>query len=150
MGRSIIKTKKRKSSCNQRLKSSKIIQLDTSVFDPSLSASSKKRVNTELSGKKKNYNILLNFDILKLMISESKWPKCGNEVSLENDLKSKNGFCFYLTLQSLCCPYSKGWRKSQFCTKKSKSTSGVPTAKKFLTLVCISAITAFNDGSTAV
>ena len=32
---SIVRSKKRKLSCNQRLKSSKIIQLDTSVFDTS-------------------------------------------------------------------------------------------------------------------
>ena len=35
MGRSIVRSKKKKVSCNQRLKSSKIIQLDTSVFDKS-------------------------------------------------------------------------------------------------------------------
>ena len=94
MGRSIARTKKRKFSCNQHLKSSKFIQLDTSISDPSSSASSRKIVNTEISGSQKNYNIIINFDILKLMVSEFKCPECGNEVCLGNDLKSKNFFVF--------------------------------------------------------
>ena len=59
--------------------------------------------------------------------------------SLENDLKSKKGFCFYLTLQCLCCPFSKGWHTSQFCTK-SKSTPGVLTAS-----VSFQVVTAFRE-----
>ena len=74
MGRSIARPKKRKFSCNQHLKSSKFIQLDTSISNPSLSASSRKIVNTELSGSEKCYNIIINFDILKLMISEFECP----------------------------------------------------------------------------
>ena len=53
MGRSIARSKKRKFSCNQHLKSSKFIQLDTSISDPSLSASTSKMANTEISGNEK-------------------------------------------------------------------------------------------------
>ena len=135
MGRFITRSKKRKFSCNQHLKSSKFIQLDTSISDPRLSASSRKIVNTEISGNEKNYNII-KFDILKLMTSEFKCPNMEMKLkSLENDLKNKKGFYFYLTLQCLCCPFSKGWHTSQFCTKKSKSTPGVASAKKLLRLV---------------
>ena len=80
MGHSIARSNKRKFSCNQHLKSSKFIQLDTSISDPSLSASSRKIVNTEISGNEKSYNIIINFDILKLMIFKFKCPKCINEV----------------------------------------------------------------------
>ena len=58
MGRSIARSKKRKFSCNQHVKSSKFIQLDTSISDPSLSASSRKIVNTEISGNEQSYNII--------------------------------------------------------------------------------------------
>ena len=49
-------------------------------------------------------------------------------IGLKNNLKNKKGFCFYLTLQCLCCLFSEGWHTSQFCTKKSKSSPGVPIA----------------------
>ena len=71
MGCSIAQFKKRKFSFNQHLKSSKYIQLDTSISDPSLSASSRKIVTTEISGNETNYNTIINFDF--------KCTECGND-----------------------------------------------------------------------
>ena len=142
MGRSIARTKKRKFSCNQHLKSSKFIQLDTSISDPSLSASSRKIVNIEISGSQKNNNLLNIYNEVasasmssaanetKDIISKSSnvndvsacqvsvdgtWQKRGHQSlnSIVTAISRENGKCFDSILLTKFCKACSYWNKKK-------------------------------------
>lgn len=75
-----------------------------------------------------SYYILIDYQILRTIIeSIAKCPQCDSTISIENNLRSKQGFSYKLTMQCESCQ----WSEEAFTSPAAKKLKGSPGKPPF-------------------